>query len=89
MLSKGYQDRSQSPSRVTSMLDIEGNGKSDPRPFSVAFISQWVEALRDSIDHHKRSSRWHRRQMRSAADRLSRVLEDCERLGIEIEPPKT
>ena len=68
------------------MLAIVEKAESGPKPLSTEFVSQWIEALRATIDHHKRSSRWHRRQMRSAADRLSKVLEDCERLKIEIKP---
>ena len=63
--------------------DTTESGESDPQSLSTEFIPRWIEGLQASIEHHKRSSRWHRRQMRSAVERLSKVLEDCERLGIE------
>ena len=80
------EDRPQQASGVNLMLDTQKKAESGPEPFSTEFVSQWVEALQASVDHHKRSSRWHRRQMRSAAERLSKLLKDCERLNIDITP---
>ena len=49
------EDRPQQTSSVNLMLGTQKKAESDPQPFSTEFVSQWVEALQASVDHHKRS----------------------------------